>query len=408
MPAHLTLTLPPTFGNRTVEVQNLRFSIGRTPENDLTIEDPSLSRRHALIETIEGRFNLSDCGSSNGTFINGRQITAPTQLDDWDVLTFGGIGDVVVRVEADSLPAHEAAASSPINRYHAEPSVPADRRKAFPTTPSLSKMPVIAVVAVVSILLIAGVALLVGHRSTPPSNLNLNRTRERTGYGDNANEEKSDDVSSPAEGNSPGPTSDGNNLNIEPGDLSAIETHASKVLASISRDTHPVLTQKPLAAINVQVQQYRGSSTLQEELRGMKRALPQVSAAAKSNGVRTPLLVYATLAKIDRDGRGDPAQVAAALCPTLAKMRAVFGDELANDSLLSVAALEEGEALQSRITKLASRVNDSPTTIRSIWYLHDHQVLSDQTYNFVIRFMAMGVISQDPQKFGVAADPINF
>jgi hypothetical protein len=197
-------------------------------------------------------------------------------------------------------------------------------------------------------------------------------------------------------------------LNVEAGDLSAIETYASKVLASISRDTHPVLTQKPLAAINSQVQQYRGSSSLPEELRAMKRALPQVAAAAKSNGVRTPLVVYATLAKIDRDGRGDPAQVAASLCPTLAKMRAVFGDELANDSLLSVAALEEGEALQSRITKLAGRVNDSPTTIRSIWYLHDHQVISEQTYNFVIRFMAMGVIAQDPQKFGLSADPLNF
>ncbi len=406
MPARLTLTLPPTFGNRTVEVQNIRFSIGRTPENDLTIEDPSLSRRHALIETIEGRFNLSDCGSSNGTFINGRLITAPTQLEDWDVLTFGGIGDVVVRVEADSVSAHEA--NSAINRYHLEAGAPADKPKALLPNPSLSKMPVIAVVAAVGILLIAGLALLIGHRSTPPSNLNLNKTRERSGYGDNANVENSADVSSPAVGDSPGPISDGNNLNIEPGDLSAIETFASKVLASISRDTHPVLTQKPLTAINVQVQQYRGSSSLQEELRAMKRSLPQVTTVAKSNGVRTPLVVYVTLAKIDRDGRGDPAQVAAALCPTLARMRAVFGDELASDSLLSVAALEEGEALQSRITKLAGRVNDSPTTIRSIWYLHDHQVISEQTYNFVIRFMAIGVISQDPRKFGLAVDPLNF
>jgi hypothetical protein len=408
MPARLALTLPPTFGNRRVEVQNIRFSIGRTPENDLTIDDPSLSRRHALIETIEGRFNLSDCGSSNGTFINGRQITAPTQLEDWDVLTFGGIGDVVVRVEADSVPSPEAPANSPIDRYHPEVGASAAKPKASPATPSLSKMPVFAVVAVVSILLIAGVALLVGHRSTPPGNSNLNKIRERHDYGDNANVQKSDDASSPAEGDSPGPTSDGNNLNVEAGDLSAIETYASKVLASISRDTHPVLTQKPLAAINSQVQQFRGSSSLPEELRAMKRALPQVAAAAKSNGVRTPLLVYVTLAKIDRDGRGDPAQVAASLCPTLARMRAVFGDELANDSLLSVAALEEGEALQSRITKLAGRVNDSPTTIRSIWYLHDHQVISEQTYNFVIRFMAMGVIAQDPQKFGLSADPLNF
>jgi hypothetical protein len=404
----LTLTLPPSFGNRTVEVENLRFSIGRTPENDLAIEDPSLSRRHALIETIEGRFNLSDCGSSNGTFINGRPITAPTQLEDWDVLTFGGITDVVVRFEADSLPAREIGGNSPLLRYDQQPGGTPHQPEVFSATPSRMKMPVIAVVGALSIVLIAGLALFIGRRSTGPSNLNVNKTRERSGSVDNGSVEKSDDVSSPVEGDSPGPTSDGNNLLVEAGDLSALETYASKVLASISRDTRPVLTQKPLTAINSQVQQYRGSSALAEELRGMKRALPQVAAVAKSNGVRTPLLVYVTLAKIDRDGRGDPAQAAASLCPALAKMRAVFGDELASDTLLSVAALEEGEALQSRITKLAGHVNDSPTTIRSIWYLHDHQVISEQTYNFVIRFMAMGVIAQDPQKFGVSADPLNF
>src|SRR5229473_1606729 len=102
MSSRLTLTLPPTFGNKTVEIDIKRFSIGRTPENDLTIEDTSLSRRHALIENFEGHFNLTDCGSSNGTFVNGRQITGSTELSDWDVLKFGGIGDILVRIEEDS------------------------------------------------------------------------------------------------------------------------------------------------------------------------------------------------------------------------------------------------------------------------------------------------------------------
>src|SRR5215813_1692585 len=117
MPAHLTLTLPPTFGNRTISVQSKRFSIGRTPENDLTIDDKSLSRRHALIEAFEGRFNLSDCDSSNGTLINGRPVTAPTELNDWDVLTFGGVGNIVVRIEEDSVLHDQDSAGSSINQY---------------------------------------------------------------------------------------------------------------------------------------------------------------------------------------------------------------------------------------------------------------------------------------------------
>jgi len=407
MPARLTLTLPPSFGNKTVEVQSKRFSIGRTAENDLAIEDTSLSRRHALIETIEGHFNLSDCGSSNGTFINGRQITAPEELNDWDVLTFGGVGEVLVRIEAESDPADESAFKPSYNRPAPETSATSLPPRQVSAVPTSSKLPLIAGVAAVSILLIAGLALLIGHQSTPQSNANLVKKSQRPG-GDNDNSEVSDDVSSPVGQDSPGPISDGNDSNGN-GGVSPIEAHASKVLSGISRDTHPVLTEKPLTAINAQVEKYRGSSSVPEELRAMKRALPQVTSAAKNNGVRTPLLVYATLARIDRDGgRGDPLQVANGLGPVLAKMRAVFGDELANDSLLSVAALEEGESLQSRITKLAGRVNDSPTTIRSIWYLHDHQVISEQTYDFIIRFMAMGVVAQDPQKFGVSAEPLNF
>src|SRR6266436_8702788 len=102
MPTRLTLTLPPTLGSETVEVDTKRFSIGRTPENDLVIEDTSLSRRHALIENFEGRFNLSDCGSSNGTLVNGRPVTGMIELCDWDVLVFGGVGDIVVRIQDET------------------------------------------------------------------------------------------------------------------------------------------------------------------------------------------------------------------------------------------------------------------------------------------------------------------
>jgi hypothetical protein len=87
----------------------------------------------------------------------------------------------------------------------------------------------------------------------------------------------------------------------------------------------------------------------------------------------------------------------------------MFGDEqIANDTLLWVASLEEGPALQSKITRFSGRVNDSPSTIRTIWYLHDHQVIGDETHNFVLRFLAIGVIAQNPQKFGIAAEPLTF
>src|SRR6266478_3150461 len=155
MPTRLTLTLPPTLGSEIVEVDTKRFSIGRTPENDLVIEDTSLSRRHALIENFEGRFNLSDCGSSNGTFVNGRPVTALTELSDWDVLTFGGVGDILVRIEPGTHASGVQQAGG----------VPIIANPITAANQSWLSGPVIAVGSAVIIILITVIALLIGQNS---------------------------------------------------------------------------------------------------------------------------------------------------------------------------------------------------------------------------------------------------
>src|SRR5215213_5732588 len=55
--------------------QGERLSVGRTKENHLAIEDPSLSKYHAsLALDAEGNLLLADTGSTNGTFLNGERI----------------------------------------------------------------------------------------------------------------------------------------------------------------------------------------------------------------------------------------------------------------------------------------------------------------------------------------------
>jgi FHA domain len=401
MTARLTLTLPVDLGSKVIEVNVRRFSIGRTPDNDLVIEDQSLSRRHALIEHFEGSFNLSDCGSANGTLVNGEPISGLVELSDWDVLTFGRVDDILVRIYDDAIavgvPSPQQSRSV-ASSNRASPVV----ARSFQLSP-----PVIAIVAAIVIVLIAGVALWLGWRKNSPNGSKpISTTRRQAGSDSATNDTGVNDSNRTSDGDSQGVD---NSPVDESSELTAIEGYASKVLSGISRDPHPVLTEKPLAEINAQVQRSKNSSSVAEELRTMKRVLPQVLAEAKRNGIKPALAVYVTLAQFDKSGgRGDPAQVAVSNCPALAKMRAIFGDELANDSLLSVAALLEGAALQGKITRLAGRVNDSPSTIRSIWYLHDHQVISDETHNFVIRFIALGVIAQNPQKFGINAEPLAF
>ncbi|HDZ23249.1 MAG TPA: response regulator [Desulfobacteraceae bacterium] len=49
-------------------------SLGRAPENNIQIDDPSISSRHMKLEQKDGRFFVEDLKSTNGTFLNGEMI----------------------------------------------------------------------------------------------------------------------------------------------------------------------------------------------------------------------------------------------------------------------------------------------------------------------------------------------
>src|SRR5437762_118069 len=56
--------------------QGARLGVGRTKENDLAINDPSISKIHASLTVDgEGRLIVADTGSTNGTFVAGERIS---------------------------------------------------------------------------------------------------------------------------------------------------------------------------------------------------------------------------------------------------------------------------------------------------------------------------------------------
>lgn len=74
-----------------------RLSVGRVSDNELSLNDTSVSKIHAAL-TMNGQGTLlvADTGSTNGTYINGRRISygEARQIEDGDVV---GFGDVEVR-----------------------------------------------------------------------------------------------------------------------------------------------------------------------------------------------------------------------------------------------------------------------------------------------------------------------
>ena len=51
-----------------------RIEIGRGAECGLVLDEPEMSRRHAMIEVTPGEIYLRDLGSTNGTYVNGVQV----------------------------------------------------------------------------------------------------------------------------------------------------------------------------------------------------------------------------------------------------------------------------------------------------------------------------------------------
>jgi pSer/pThr/pTyr-binding forkhead associated (FHA) protein len=63
-------------------------TIGRDSSNDICLPDLALSRLHCAIETADGTWRIRDSRSSNGTFVNGVQVT-DHQLNDRDRIQLG-------------------------------------------------------------------------------------------------------------------------------------------------------------------------------------------------------------------------------------------------------------------------------------------------------------------------------
>jgi hypothetical protein len=108
-------------GRRTVDLSRAVVTIGRGLDNDVILEDPRVSRKHAQLRLRYDRYVLYDIGSRGGTEVNGYPVTE-CALQAGDVVSFSGVqvvygedrsapgcpgnvGDTPVLLPGDALPA---------------------------------------------------------------------------------------------------------------------------------------------------------------------------------------------------------------------------------------------------------------------------------------------------------------
>lgn len=81
-----------------------RFLIGRGTDCQLSLDDPLVSRRHAVVAVgDDGLATVADLGSRNGVFLNGVRVEKPEPLRDGDVIRIGS-QDICYYDALDSRP----------------------------------------------------------------------------------------------------------------------------------------------------------------------------------------------------------------------------------------------------------------------------------------------------------------
>lgn len=72
-----------------LEVPPGEFVIGRSPDCQLSLDDPLVSRRHAILVVQADAVYVEDLASRNGVLVNGKRISGPTRLSDGDQIQVG-------------------------------------------------------------------------------------------------------------------------------------------------------------------------------------------------------------------------------------------------------------------------------------------------------------------------------
>jgi len=413
MTSEVTLTIRDDSGDsRSVVVHSNRFTIGRTPDNDLAIEHSSLSRRHAVIENFEGIIQISDCGSQNGTEVNGAPITAGCVLNDGDWIVLGGVCEIEVQIRSDAGEKNSKSTtvvSQPAAT--AKPAIGSQKRKVVQPAATGSGSFTGVHLAMISvglliIVLALGLLIFILTRGGPAKYENRQVIRN-----DNQNSQIVQDAS-PQVTNTNETQPDSNNqvrdtsLNLE-----QLETSASGVILKLSSDDKPYgFSEKALQDIGKKVNQYKGSSSLPGNLAAIQRSGAAIGAMARHEGMEPGLLIYVVLAELEEGRGGDPRAVAQSVIGDLSALRATFGTNDADSSLLLLAAYKMGRGDKRSHPLLATlrKVVKNPLTQRNVWYLNDRGGLTPQSYDFVLTVVALGAISQDPSQFGMSASPLVF
>ena len=87
-------------GKKALPLENQVVNLGRRPENTIVFDDPRISRDHAQIREINGRYKIFDLNSKGGTFLNDHPISQ-SFLKSGDVISLAGSPMIFIQDETE-------------------------------------------------------------------------------------------------------------------------------------------------------------------------------------------------------------------------------------------------------------------------------------------------------------------
>jgi hypothetical protein len=415
--------------DQRVLVESKNFVIGRHSENELSIPNGKLSRQHVKIESFAAVFIVSDCGSSNGTTLNGENLTDPIALKDGDKLNLGGGLEIEVELLSDTPKAKKPPAEDENEDDSEEGSASSaaysggtSSQSASSSASSGSAIPtsvfIIAPILGIVILLCGGGLLffLGGNngknteivRTYPTPDETPESTKESPTPKSSSTVGINPTISPPPEETSTTPTPEGSD------ELKKVELNSASFLRRMAlNDPNAFLKTTEIEIVNSKLSGLKGSGNLAENIKAVKNNASQIEALAQKEGLKPQFLAAAALTEIG-DKKGNPLEVAKTMLPIFAGLRISLANNLADDNLMMIAAYDQGKAgnfkdLRNALEALAKKnPSVSPREIRTIWFLKKQGKITEIEYQFALSFLAIGTIMQNPKDFNVNAEAITF
>lgn len=406
---------------RREPVEKEEIIVGRHSAADLTIADGRLSREHLKINHYGDLFFAADMGSSNGTTLNGEKLVVPLALSEGDRLDLGGGIEMTVEFEEAFDEAATPAAAAATPEQAVETTAGAGNAPVAAAGAGIPKIFFIAapLIGLFFVIFVVGAMFLFSNGNKPA----VTDTDDIYTSGDDfpAPKERDSPVDikpSSSRDSSPSNTSVSNssiNIPATPKvstEMARVEQNSAAFMRKIAQnDPTAFLTSEQVQAVNAKIKSVT-TSALADNLNTAKKNSAAIRALAVQKNLKPEYLAVAAITKLGGQ-RGDVLATAQAMADTLDKLGVQIGNELGEDSLLMIAAYEQGKAgdflrMRNMLQQLSNQFPQSTREIRTIWFLNKNGKITAAEYDFALRFLAIGTVSQNPKDFNVNAEALTF